>query len=77
MDTNNFALDDQAKWDFLKEVDRYHRKLRQMEDTQSDNAPEALREASQEHLHRVTDIYTHLNARQREPQMWNGTSSFH
>lgn len=60
------SMDDQAKWEFIQEVDRYHRKLRQMEAVKLDQSPDLLRTVSQEHLQRVNGIYAQLEVRQHQ-----------
>lgn len=60
-----FTLDDQAKWELILEMDRYHRKLRHIESLRHDSADDLARRACMEHLERVTDIYAHAGTRQR------------
>lgn len=61
----SLSLDEQAKWEFIQEVDRYHRKLRQIETVKA-ASPELFREASQEHLERMTAIYAASGSRRHQ-----------
>lgn len=61
-----FSLDDQAKWQLILEMDRYHRKLRHIEAVRSDATDDLARSACMEHLDRVTDIYAQAGTRQRQ-----------
>ncbi len=60
-----FSLDDQAKWQLVLEMDRYHRKLRHIESLRHDSTDDLARHACMEHLERVTDIYARAGTRQR------------
>ncbi len=62
-----FSLDDQAKWQLVLEMDRYHRKLRHIESVKAESADDLARHACMEHLERVTDIYAQAGTRQRQP----------
>ncbi len=70
-ENQGFALDDQAKWQLILEMDRYHRKLRHLESVRQDTSDELARAACLEHLERVTSIYAEADARSRtEPPPW-------
>ncbi len=60
-----FSLDDQAKWELIMEMDRYHRKLRHLETVRHESTDDMARHACLEHLERVTDIYAQAGTRQK------------
>jgi len=60
--TQGFSLDDQAKWQLLLEMDRYRRKLRQIESVRQGPSDDLARIACMEHLERVSGIYAAAEA---------------
>ena len=69
----DIPLDDQAKWEFIQEVERYHRQLRHIEALTVEPTGDLFRTASQEHLQRVTNIYAQLGVRQQKSGAQNAS----
>jgi hypothetical protein len=71
------VLDNQAKWQLMMEMERYHTKLRHIRAIHHASADELARVACQEHLDRLTDIYAQAGARQTshvQPWPWSHDS---